>query len=192
MNNLMIDLETMGTTPSAPILSIGAVFFDPLTGELGNEFFCNIDWKSAFQGRKVTPDTVKWWMTQSVEARGSLLSDKFIVNMSDALQELQTFIFKRCSGVDAFGYGGVKVWGNGATFDISILENAFRQYKKRIPWHFTSVRDCRTVEDIAEPAGYIRNDIQREGIHHNALHDAKYEAKYISYMVSGLLRRNKE
>ncbi|HDL6452144.1 TPA: 3'-5' exoribonuclease, partial [Escherichia coli] len=34
-DHLMIDLETMGKNPDAPIASIGAVFFDPQTGEIG-------------------------------------------------------------------------------------------------------------------------------------------------------------
>jgi hypothetical protein len=34
----MIDLESMGKKPNAPIVSIGAVFFNPQTGELGQEF----------------------------------------------------------------------------------------------------------------------------------------------------------
>lgn len=29
MNNLMIDLETMGKKPNAPIVSLAGVFFDP-------------------------------------------------------------------------------------------------------------------------------------------------------------------
>ncbi|MCD3647960.1 3'-5' exoribonuclease, partial [Escherichia coli] len=37
-HHLMIDLETMGKNPDAPIASIGAVFFDPQTGEQGPEF----------------------------------------------------------------------------------------------------------------------------------------------------------
>lgn len=35
MKHVMLDLETMGNGPRAAIVSIGAVFFDPLTGELG-------------------------------------------------------------------------------------------------------------------------------------------------------------
>ncbi|EES9633422.1 exonuclease, partial [Escherichia coli] len=37
-NHLMIDLETMGKNPDAPIISIGAIFFDPQTGDMGPEF----------------------------------------------------------------------------------------------------------------------------------------------------------
>ncbi|EHW2538892.1 3'-5' exoribonuclease, partial [Escherichia coli] len=42
-HHLMIDLETMGKNPGAPIASIGAVFFDPQTGEQGPEFSKIID-----------------------------------------------------------------------------------------------------------------------------------------------------
>ncbi|HHZ5999850.1 TPA: 3'-5' exoribonuclease domain-containing protein, partial [Escherichia coli] len=33
-DHLMIDLETMGKNPDAPIISIGAIFFDPQTGDM--------------------------------------------------------------------------------------------------------------------------------------------------------------
>ncbi|WP_000990638.1 RecE family exodeoxyribonuclease, partial [Escherichia coli] len=37
-DHLMIDLKTMGKNPDAPIISIGAIFFDPQTGDMGPEF----------------------------------------------------------------------------------------------------------------------------------------------------------
>jgi hypothetical protein len=43
MNNLMLDLETMGNKPNAPIVAIGAVFFDPATGELGPQFYTAVN-----------------------------------------------------------------------------------------------------------------------------------------------------
>ncbi|EOV6122752.1 3'-5' exoribonuclease, partial [Escherichia coli] len=45
--HLMIDLETMGKNPDAPIISIGAIFFDPQTGEMGPEFSKTIDLETA-------------------------------------------------------------------------------------------------------------------------------------------------
>ncbi len=44
----------------------------------------------------------------------------------------------------------VKVWGNGANFDIGILEHAYDQYQIEIPWEFWNVRDCRTIKDMYE------------------------------------------
>ncbi|ELF1404681.1 3'-5' exoribonuclease, partial [Escherichia coli] len=42
-HHLMIDIETMGKNPDAPIISIGAIFFDPQTGDMGPEFSKTID-----------------------------------------------------------------------------------------------------------------------------------------------------
>ncbi|MCV5360349.1 3'-5' exoribonuclease, partial [Escherichia coli] len=39
MKHLMIDLETMDNKPTSAIASIGAVFFDPETGEMGEQFY---------------------------------------------------------------------------------------------------------------------------------------------------------
>lgn len=38
MHHLMLDIETLDIKPSAVILVVAAVFFDPRTGELGAEF----------------------------------------------------------------------------------------------------------------------------------------------------------
>ncbi|EKD7851355.1 3'-5' exoribonuclease, partial [Escherichia coli] len=46
-DHLMIDLETMGKNPDAPIISIGAIFFDPQTGDMGPEFSKTIDLDTA-------------------------------------------------------------------------------------------------------------------------------------------------
>ncbi|EPW0643735.1 3'-5' exoribonuclease domain-containing protein, partial [Escherichia coli] len=45
--HLMIDLETMGKNPDAPIISIGAIFFDPQTGDMGPEFSKTVDLETA-------------------------------------------------------------------------------------------------------------------------------------------------
>ncbi|EPO2484139.1 3'-5' exoribonuclease domain-containing protein, partial [Escherichia coli] len=65
--HLMIDLETMGKNPDAPIISIGAIFFDPQTGEMGPEFSKTIDLETA--GGVIDRDTIKWWLKQSREAQ---------------------------------------------------------------------------------------------------------------------------
>ncbi|ELK8088092.1 3'-5' exoribonuclease, partial [Escherichia coli] len=64
--HLMIDLETMGKNPDAPIISIGAIFFDPQTGDMGPEFSKTIDLDTA--GGVIDRDVIKWWLKQSREA----------------------------------------------------------------------------------------------------------------------------
>ena len=39
MQHVMVDIETLGTGPDAVIKSLGAVDFDPQTGEIGTDCF---------------------------------------------------------------------------------------------------------------------------------------------------------
>ncbi|HBU5338858.1 TPA: 3'-5' exoribonuclease, partial [Escherichia coli] len=83
--HLMIDLETMGKNPDAPIISIGAIFFDPQTGEMGPEFSKTIDLETA--GGVIDRDTIKWWLKQSREAQSAILTDE--IPLDDALLQLR-------------------------------------------------------------------------------------------------------
>ncbi|EMK7880481.1 3'-5' exoribonuclease, partial [Escherichia coli] len=73
-DHLMIDLKTMGKNPDAPIISIGAIFFDPQTGDMGPEFSKTIDLETA--GGVIDRDTIKWWLKQSREAQSAIMTDE--------------------------------------------------------------------------------------------------------------------
>lgn len=169
MNNVMIDLETLSTAPDAAIMSIGAVIFDPATGELGDKFHMRVDFKEAVGSGRVDTDTLKWWIGQSEEAGKDVTS-----GTATPLEVLQAFT--------EFLPDDAVVWGNGATFDVTILASAYTRITNAVaPWKFSNVRDCRTVEDMA--TGICeRSEFEREGIHHQALDDAIYQAEYISGM----------
>ncbi|ENV4192955.1 3'-5' exoribonuclease, partial [Escherichia coli] len=109
--HLMIDLETMGKNPDAPIISIGAIFFDPQTGDMGPEFSKTIDLETA--GGVIDRDTIKWWLKQSREAQSAIMTDE--IPLDDALLQLREFIDENS------GEFFVHVWGNGANFDNTIL-----------------------------------------------------------------------
>lgn len=178
MNHVMIDLETLGTTCDAPIVAIGAVQFDPAAGKTGENFYRRIDWDSAIKSRRVSGDTLKWWMKQPDGARMEIVKNG--VSMDSALTEFSTYL----SSLPVAG-AGHQVWGNGATFDISMLEHAYTQYKIHTPWKFWNVRDCRTIEELAK--GLLdKKDIPRAGTHHNALDDALYQCAYVSAMWQAL------
>lgn len=171
-NHVMIDLETMGITPDSAIVSIGAVVFDP-RGNIVTDvtFYTELDWEA--QGRHIDPSTVEWWSKQSKEAKAAHFG---LEDFSDQLVNLANWLPK-----DA------KVWGNGSTFDISMLEDAYRQLGIEIPWKFWNVRDCRTVLDMYESKrGGFNKKVNRDGAH-NALQDAIFQAKYISRMWFELL-----
>ncbi|EFZ3905262.1 exonuclease, partial [Shigella flexneri] len=101
-DHLMIDLETMGKNPDAPIISIGAIFFDPQTGDMGPEFSKTIDLETA--GGVIDRDTIKWWLKQSREAQSAIMTDE--IPLDDALLQLREFIDENS------GEFFVQVWGN--------------------------------------------------------------------------------
>lgn len=175
-NHVMIDIETMGTSKNAAVISIGAVRFDPDTGDVDpNHFYIKIDKYDADKHGVISLATLEWWEKQSKEARTEAFSGASTTR--HAAKALSDWLNP-----------GDKVWGNGATFDITILESMYEALDMDVPWKFFDVRDCRTVEDLAEGIT-SRDSIKREGTHHNALDDAIYQATYISRMWISLRSR---
>ncbi|EET9378131.1 exonuclease, partial [Escherichia coli] len=168
-DHLMIDLETMGKNPDAPIISIGAIFFDPQTGDMGPEFSKTIDLETA--GGVIDRDTIKWWLKQSREAQSAIMTDE--IPLDDALLQLREFIDENS------GEFFVQVWGNGANFDNTILRRSYERQGIPCPWRYYNDRDVRTIVELGKAIDFdARTAIPFEGERHNALDDARYQAKY--------------
>ena len=177
-HHLMIDLETMGTNPDAPINSIGGKFFDPETGEMGPEFSKTIDLDTA--GGVIDRDVIKWWLKQSREAQSAILTDE--IPLDDALLQLREFIDENS------GEFFVQVWGNGANFDNVILRRSYERQGIPCPWRYCNDRDVRTIVELGKTLNFdARTDIPFDGERHNALDDARYQAKYVSAIWQKLI-----
>nr|EHX4328902.1 3'-5' exoribonuclease [Escherichia coli] len=165
-DHLMIDLETMGKNPDAPIISIGAIFFDPQTGDMGPEFSKTIDLETA--GGVIDRDTIKWWLKQSREAQSAIMTDE--IPLDDALLQLREFIDENS------GEFFVQVWGNGANFDNTILRRSYERQGIPCPWRYYNDRDVRTIVELGKAIDFdARTAIPFEGERHNALDDARYQ-----------------
>ncbi|EML8579816.1 3'-5' exoribonuclease, partial [Escherichia coli] len=176
--HLMIDLETMGKNPDAPIISIGAIFFDPQTGDMGPEFSKTIDLDTA--GGVIDRDTMKWWLKQSREAQSAIMTDE--IPLDDALLQLREFIDENS------GEFFVQVWGNGANFDNTILRRSYERQGIPCPWRYYNDRDVRTIVELGKAIDFdARTAIPFEGERHNALDDARYQAKYVSVIWQKLI-----
>ncbi|KNZ24219.1 exodeoxyribonuclease VIII [Escherichia coli] len=177
-DHLMIDLETMGKNPDAPIISIGAIFFDPQTGDMGPEFSKTIDLETA--GGVIDRDTIKWWLKQSREAQSAIMTDE--IPLDDALLQLREFIDENS------GEFFVQVWGNGANFDNTILRRSYERQGIPCPWRYYNDRDVRTIVELGKAIDFdARTAIPFEGERHNALDDARYQAKYVSAIWKKLI-----
>ncbi|EOK2646695.1 3'-5' exoribonuclease [Escherichia coli] len=177
-HHLMIDLETMGKNPDAPIISLGAIFFDPQTGEMGPEFSKTIDLDTA--GGVIDRDVIKWWLKQSREAQSAILTDE--IPLDDALLQLREFIDENSCGFY------VRVWGNGANFDNVILRRSYERQGIPCPWRYCNDRDVRTIVELGNSIGFdVRMTIPFEGVPHNALDDARHQAKQVSAIWQKLI-----
>lgn len=171
----MIDLETLGTSAKAPIISIGAVFFDK-TGTK-EEFYAalNVEEQISSQKRFADGSTIKWWMEQENAAK-KVFREEYVETQQGLLS------FAKWA-TDHVPLDEIKPWGNGINFDIKLLESIFEDYgmKSLIPWKFRNIRDYRTFKEFV----FDGKGIERVGTYHNALDDAITQAHVV---IAGMNR----
>lgn len=174
MNDIMLDLETMGNGPSAAIIAIGAVKFDITTRAIGDEFYAVVSLEeSVAQGGVMDPATVMWWMRQSDEARKKFDAPKIEFNV--ALHSFANFIREGNQRED------IKIWGNGAAFDNVILASAYRNAGFQTPWDFWGDRCYRTIKSL-----HPNVPMPRTGVYHCAVDDAKSQALHLINILNPL------
>lgn len=162
--HIMIDIETLDTIPSAIILSIGAVAFKP---EHERDFYLEIFADSQYI-RTSSLSTLTWWKSQKNFPKNPS------VGLTRALTSLSSWIR------DVSRTRTPIIWCKGTDFDVTILADAYRQYKLPIPWKYSKVRDCRTIfKTFAVPI---------TGASHNALADAKDQAHDLLVALSSIRR----
>ena len=162
----MIDLETLDVTPNASVLTVGGVKFDPNSDcEPHSEFYFRLDLDEQDKlGRTVTDDTIEWWAKQDPQVREEAFREDDRVGLKHFLDHLTKWMV----GVDV-------LWGHGYGFDVTIVEDMYRQLSTPIPWNFWQVKDGRTFLSLlpSDPRKTMQQDL------HNALADSYYQAKAI-------------
>ena len=180
MNDIMVDQETMDNVSTAAIVSIGAVECDLTTGEVGDTYYRVVELDK--QKGTINAETLYWWMQQSDEARNAL-TVLGRINIREALLSFTNWIYSLEANSKL-----VRLWGNGASFDNAILRQNYRFYDIEFPIEFWNDRDMRTI------VGFYPKQLQhswrhsnyRQGVHHNALADAKHQVKYCSDILKEL------
>ena len=170
MLDITLDFETCSLTPTAAVMSIGAVAWqrdnekspfynlkDGSTLDPSSVFSCHIDLRSMFVNNfTFDSKTAEWWGAKSDKAKASLLSSDSYelpcrpieVAVKDLFEWIEDFK-KEHDNKD------VCLWAQGSDFDIAILRNICYKLNINIPVHYTSFRDHRTF--IYEAARLICN-----------------------------------
>jgi len=166
-NDIMIDLETLDTSPYCVILTIGVVRFDPYGEGIAEGWTLKptLEDQTEKYNRIINDDTIRWWSTQSPEALDEAMSDDDRLPLKDCMEILYKL-----------GWNRRAIWSHGAPFDVVACETAMRSVltdkPNPIPWPFYTVRDTRTLFEIAgvklRDGGHITS--------HKAVEDAERQA----------------
>ena len=110
---VMLDLETLGTSPVCVIMTLGAVKFDPFNPdrEPGPGIYLRMDIEEQLAlGRTVDDGTIEWWARQDERVRTEAWEGGDRNSVHDLKRELNRFLV----GVE-------DIWSQGPVFDIAIL-----------------------------------------------------------------------
>lgn len=136
LDDCMIDLETLATSPDAFILAIAAVMFNAETGVVGPQMYYRIHVAGDQYGAKIDAGTVQWWMNQSQAARDELFAyGQERVRFETALAQLRLFLEHHQPRT---------LWQRG-NIDSIWLERAYKRCGEEPPFHFGQWADQRTA-----------------------------------------------
>lgn len=177
MMNAMIDIETLGTKPGCVVLSIAAVPF--LTAAPEETFYEKIDPRDcARHGLLSDPTTVAWWNKQDPAIKSEAMSGSNTLHKT--LLGLTSYLMQLGKP------NAIRVWGNGASFDIPILEAAYEVCNLTPYWKYYNSLCYRTMKAMYPAIPFVAAVDA-----HNALEDAKAQAAHMEkifkhYVLGGL------
>jgi len=174
VTDVMLDLETLGTIPGCGILAIGATSLD-----LRHRFYEKVTPTSNKSFRLFTEQsTLTWWDRQSEAAKTESFSGTLDLNTV-----LNNFsIWFKSLPLDE---KTIRVWGNGADFDVPILRVAYKEAAITCPIPPFSARCYRTLKEefkeVKKPA-FV-------GERHTAIADARFQAEHLRLILNLVTKR---
>ena len=175
-----VDLETLDVQPTATILTLGGVKFNPFSrSEPYDELYFKISVDDQHRyGRTTNDSTIRWWSQQDPKIMEEAFDQS---NPNEVLTVEQA-----CASIARWSVGVDTFWGQGYGFDFTMLESLFRDIQRPIPWQFWQILDSRTLFKMlpVDPRKSMQTNL------HNALADAYFQAQgvQIAYEHFGLNR----
>ena len=127
---------------------------------MGRDFYVRVDLESQ-EGRTIEQGTIDWWATQPKEVREEAFNEHDRVPLREALQGLHRTLWH-----------ARRVWAQGPTYDMNILEHAYKSLAMPLPWRYYSVRDSRTVFGLVP-------SLEKYPASHHALEDCRRQIQLL-------------
>lgn len=184
--DIIVDIETLGTRPGCPITEIGACAVDPFTGKIVANFsrrictgFSMADVETAAAGNtyfgwRIERDTARWWLA---DAKRRETLRRTLAGFNAPLECVVLDVFSEWLARHMPENNEThRIWANGPSFDLAILEAAYVSNGMRRPWICWQERCVRTALELAE---YVKGSVpwEERGPRHRALCDARHEAR---------------
>lgn len=179
--NIMLDLETLGTGDHAPIIQVAAVRFhwEDVEGdepEGYREFKMNVRMTNDDAFGRIDPQTMLWWLQQEPAARDSAFCQDEAYHISDVIRSFHMWL--------AVDKEEPLLWADSPNFDVRLLRQACERVGHQ--WLF-SHRSERCYRTLKREFGIEEDKSQREGVEHDALDDARHQAR----IACAIMRRLK-
>lgn len=184
-----IECATLDTSKPKAIMQVGFAAFSRIVHQLpmiSKSYYFTSDIND------YCPETVEWWKENNLDQWNHLRSKAGEYDYAANSRELA-----RMSN-DLIEFGVVKVWGNGAIFDIAYLNNLFALHTEvPKPWTYRDERCFRTVQaEYTRPV--MTHDFYKEltdfyGTQYREdedfwlPHDGEYDAVMEAYKLKDML-----
>jgi hypothetical protein len=221
MIDVTFDFETCSLSPTAAVMSIGAVawkrygkespFFDEGDGVLRNSTFsAKVDLRSMFiNGFAFDKSTAEWWSKQSNEAKAALLDSD---SDEAPCQPIDVVVNDFFGWIDyikkKLGDDDICLWAQGTDFDPAILRYICWKLGIKLEIKHTQLRDHRTfylemariIWDAAEPNGerfdldkaYALTTDYKDITDEGAAHDPIFDCKRSIYSTWQMMKKIRE
>lgn len=181
--DIMVDIETLGTSEGSSVFQIVATSFNISTGETYSTYHSIGDIKK-FAKLNVDGSTLKWWLEEDKKDLLSELISKGTSTEEEMYIGLYEWLLEQSETGDM---KDVYLWGNGILFDNAKLQREMNRIEGiNYPIFFRNDRDVRTILELASlKSGISENEIKDSVTNtferkHDAYDDVQFQIRMVS------------
>ena len=167
-DHVSCDIETTGTNPDQnAIIQIGAVRFDPRTGEIDHNVFNRC--LRIPENRYWEESTREWWLTNPPHILESIF--RRMEDPQKIMVEFLTWIRRDLRNTPV-------LVAKPVSFEHPFMESYCRQFELPKPWKYWEALDLRSFCH-GRGMRYLDQELPFDGDQHDALDDAFHQAKVL-------------